>query len=905
MVASLSEIRHDNTIAIIDGNSLMHRAYHAVPSTMNAPDGRPTNACFGFIGMLLKLIDEFKPNAIICAFDAGKPAFRMEALEQYKAQRPPIDEDLKLQFPMIEDLLVALNIPVVREQGWEGDDILGTLSSRADQEGRHTLLVTGDKDIFQLVTDNVNVVATRKGLSDIAVYDPDAVFDRYGVTPAQVPDFLGLKGDPSDNIPGVPGIGEKTAAKLLQEWGNLDGIYENADSLKGKMGENIRNNRQSAYDSRTVATIVRDVPIELDIDEVHFPDFDPTEVRSAFGKLRFNSHLSKVLALEGGATASSPSASGSSAEARPFLGSAETNAVAVCGPVLEGERADEFLDDAISSGEWVGVEVDEGDGPALFGDVRELFVAGRKGVAHFQQDSFTRALGKLFSEGRVVAHDAKALLHTLVPRDSAEEALIDTGSVDPARIFDLDVAAYLLNSGRKSYELNALLNDFLSESIPDKLDVGMEPTAVRAACVLALHEPLRSELSEDQSLACFDKIEMPLVPVLTHMERTGVDVDVDFLSKLSDQTQEELDRLTVEIYRNAGEEFNIDSPKQLGTILFEKLKLPVKKKTRTGYSTDMKVLTELSALHPLPQLVIEYRELAKIKSTYMDALPRLIADGDKRLHTSFNQTVTATGRLSSSDPNLQNIPVRTDFGRQIRMAFRPKDPDYVFLSADYSQIELRLLAHLSGDNGLIAAFTDGRDFHAATAARVFGVPLEQVDQKMRSRAKAVNFGIVYGQQAYGLSQSLGCSFNEAQAMIDRYFEAYPRVRSYLDETVEFAHREGFVRTMFGRKRHIPELLSHNAQLRSFGERTAMNHPMQGSAADIIKLAMIEVEKRLAASDLRARFCLQVHDELDFEVHADDAERLGEMVAECMSGVVKLAVPLEVGIATGPTWADAK
>ena len=903
MVASLSEIRHDNTIAIIDGNSLMHRAYHAVPPTMNAPDGRPTNACFGFISMLLKLIDEFNPNAIVCAFDAGKPAFRMEALEQYKAQRPPMDQELRDQFPMIEDLLTAMNIPVVRIQGWEGDDILGTLSARADASGKHALLVTGDKDIFQLVTENVNVVATRKGLSEISLYDPEAVLDRYGVMPAQVPDFLGLKGDTSDNIPGVPGVGEKTAAKLLQEYGDLDGLYEHAEEIKGKMGQNIRENRQSAYDSKTVATIVRDVPIELDLDTVSFPSFDPTEVRAAFGKLRFNSHLAKVLALEGGATASSPSADVPAA--KPLLGEAGSDCIAVCLPLLEGDAAAAFLDAAIAAGEWLGIRFDEGEGPALFGESGELYVAGAAGVARFGGDEFPVALAALAEEGKIVSLDAKTLLHKVYPVDSGEDTRVDFASIDPERIFDVGVAAYLLDSGRKSFELNALLDEFLAAAIPEKLDVRMSQPAAAAACTLALREPLLKLLEEDSSLDCYRTIEMPLLPVLCQMERTGVDVDIDFLEQLSEQTQSQLDELTKDIYRNAGEEFNIDSPKQLSTVLFDKLKLPAKKKTRTGFSTDVKVLADLAKIHPLPQLIIEYRELAKIKSTYMDALPRLIAAGDKRLHTTFNQTVTATGRLSSSDPNLQNIPVRTDFGRQIRMAFRPKDSNYIFLSADYSQIELRLLAHLSGDNGLIAAFTSGADFHTATAARVFGVPVEQVDQHMRSRAKAVNFGIVYGQQAFGLSQSLGCSFKEAQDMIDRDYEAYPRVRGYLDETVEFARRERYVSTMFGRKRHIPEMLSHNAQIRAFGERTAMNHPMQGSAADIIKLAMIEVAKKLADSDLRVRLCLQVHDELDFEVHEDDAAALGQLVKNCMENVVKLSVPLEVSVESGPTWADAK
>jgi len=911
--ATLSEIRAANTVAIIDGNSLMHRAFHAVPLTMNAPDGRCTNACFGFLSMLLKLIDDFKPDAVVCAFDAGRPAFRMEALEQYKAQRPPMDPQLKEQFPLIEDLLIAMGIPVVRVQGWEGDDILGTLSTWTEVQGdRHALLVTGDKDAFQLADRHVSIVTTKKGISDVVVYDPAAVFERYGVTPHQVPDFLGLKGDPSDNIPGVPGIGEKTAAKLLQQYGSLEGIYEHKTELKSRMGENIAANEDAAYRSRTVATIRRDVPIDLDLDAVHFPDFDPLEVRAAFGKLHFNQHLNHVLsyrkdAPDGDATGGdAPCAPGV-----PLLGRAGEDCLAVHAPVSTDAEAEALISRALSAGACVGLWIDEGEGPSLFGTDDELYVATAEGVAHIGGPTMPEVLARIVAALPVVCHDAKAVLRLLYPMDGAEPALVDLATLKSARIFDVTLAAYLLDSGRKDFSPATLVADFLERELPVRElpkrrrgETSAPQPADVAACLPPLANRLRALLDADGSARCYDDIEMPLLPVLLDMERTGVDLDTDVLSALAVTTDARIDELRTLIYRAAGEEFNIDSPRQLGTVLFEKLGLPASKKTKTGYSTDAKVLQELVDVHPLPQLVLEYRELSKMKGTYIDALPRLLA-GDGRLHTTFNQSVVATGRLSSSDPNLQNIPVRTEFGRQIRAAFVPKGEDMVFLAADYSQIELRLLAHLSGDRGLISAFTFGADFHAATAARVFDVPVEEVTPAMRGRAKAVNFGIVYGQQAYGLSQSLHCSFKEAQSMIDRYFDAYPRVREYLDETVVSARQTGYAITLFGRKRHIPEIASHNQNLRSFGERTAMNHPMQGTAADIIKLAMVRTSARLAESDIPARFCLQVHDELDFEVPASRADELGEMVRGIMEGVVELAVPLCVGVSYGPSWADAK
>ncbi len=870
-------------IAVIDGNSLMHRAYHAVPPTMNAPDGTPTNAVFGFVAMLLKFIDIAGPDALVCAFDAGRPAFRMEALEQYKAQRPPMDEDLKVQFPIIEELLSAMNVPVVRVKGWEGDDVLGTIAARDEELGFETLLVTGDKDAYQLATDKTRIVTTKKGITDVAIYGPAEVEERYGVRPDQFIDFLGLKGDSSDNIPGVPGIGDKGAAKLLQAYGSLEGIYEHVDELKGKQKERIVENKDMAFLSRKVATIVRDLDFPLDLEACSFPSFNPDAVTEAFGKVRFNAHLSRVLKLVGREPVKKPAA------------------LAV-EPVVLGPEADALVDVAIARGEALGVAFVEPEQASLFSAGLHCAVSTGEGTAVFSDDAGLAAFARVVRAGTFASLDVKADVHRVYPADTARKALVDDGDLMSMRAFDLGLAGYVLNSSVAEYSYDALLDAYCGGTLPEaKDDAGL--AAVRAAAARALVGPLTEAIERDGSRRAYFDIDLPLVAVLAVMERTGAAVDCDRLAELGASTQVELDDLRGRVFAMAGEEFNLDSPKQLSRILFDVLGLTPLKKNQRGYSTDAGVLKELAKVHELPDLVLRYRELAKVKSTYIDALPRMRAE-DGRVHTSFNETVTTTGRLSSSDPNLQNIPVRTEFGRQIRECFVPLEEGSLFLSADYSQIELRLLAHLSGDEHLVAAFCSGADFHAATAARVFGLAVDEVTPELRSRAKAVNFGIVYGQQAFGLSQSLGIPFGEAKEMIDRYFEAYPGVRAYLDDTVAAAKEKGYAETMFGRKRHIPELRAGNANQRGFGERTAMNHPMQGSAADIIKLAMVEVQRRLKEGGFCAKLLLQVHDELDFSVPAEEAERLSAMVKEVMEGAASLRVPLVADVSFGATWAQA-
>ena len=926
-MADIDTAEHRRVVAVIDGNSLMHRAFHAVPPTMTAPDGRPTNAIFGFLNMFLKMVDEFHPDGVICAFDKGRPRVRMEMLPQYKAQRPPMDPNLHDQFPMIKELLGALSVPIVEAEGWEGDDILGTVARLGEAAGCDMYLITGDRDMYQLVTEHVHVVSTRKGLSDIAIMTPESVDDLYhGITPELVPDFYGLKGDSSDNIPGVPGIGPKKASALIAQYGNLDEVIAHADEVKGKMGENLRAHIDDALLSRKIATIMTNAPVEVDVAAVEFPAFDAAAVNEALGGLGITAMQGRFLALLSGEAAEVP--------APAALEIPEPLVARIDDPAGLQEGLDELFR-AVGACEWLGVEFDDDkDAGTLFGMSRTLWVATPERLLAFEEPSAGAALEDdpagqlgvdpsvglvagvlqhLFRHGRVASRDSKALMHVLLPVDSSTEAVDDLSALDPSRVFDTVVAAYLLDSSRSEFPDAYLAETYAGMTVPvaageKDAPAGAPHAAARAAMLdLAVLEALAGRLEAEQATAVFAQIEMPLVPVLAKMERAGMLVDPDRLAALSADLSDKIGALARRIRELAGDEtFNISSPMQLSHILFDVMGLPTKglKKTKTGYySTNAKVLDELARDNEFVRLVLEYREKTKIKSTYLDTLGPL-RQGDGRVHTTYNQTITATGRLSSSNPNLQNIPTRSELGHTVKTAFSAGEGS-VFVAIDYSQIELRLLAHLSGDEHLVRAFNEGEDFHAETAARVFGVPVDEVTPELRSRAKAVNFGIVYGQQAYGLSQSLGIPMAEARDMIDRYFEAYPGVRAYLDNTVEFAKRTGYAVTMYGRRRPIPELKQRMPAMRAFGERTAMNHPMQGSAADIIKIAMVQVEARLRAEGFRAKMVLQVHDELDFDCPVEELEALCAMVRDVMEHVVELKVPLIAEASWGETWAEAK
>ncbi|MGI6755098.1 MAG: DNA polymerase I [Atopobiaceae bacterium] len=889
------------TIAVIDGNSLMHRAFHAIRMPMSAPDGRSTNALFGFFNMFVKLVESFQPDGVICAFDRGKPQVRIDMLPQYKAQRPPMDPALHEQFPMVKELLQTLQVPVVECMGWEGDDILGTLARRGEVAGYTMYLVTGDRDMYQLATDHVKIVSTKKGMSDVAIMDPESVDDLYhGITPDLVPDFYGLKGDTSDNIPGVPGIGPKKAAALIVQYGNLDEVIAHADEVKGKMGENLRAHIDDALLSRKVATIRTDAPIEINFDDAKFPTFDPAEVSEAFSALGFTGIIPRILKLSDA----------------PLAPTHPHNTFQLPRP-LKGKKARDTLLAAVDAQVWVSVQhVDEktkkGQQSLLDQydeNASELWAYDGKNLMHLatrDDIDVPDLVARLVREGKIVSGDVKAVLHVAFPKDSAEPAHIGEKDVDSARIFDVGVADYLLESDRQDFAATSVLATRLNKVTLPEPDDALPQDALEAVAAYLLKDELSRLLKEDGSIDLFTKIEMPLLPVLLEMERTGLHVDRSRLEEQSAQLASEIDAMVSHLHDEAGEKFNVDSPAQLSHVLFDVWQLPTAglKKTRKGfYSTNAKTLSELAAADPRVQEVLDYRERAKIKSTYLDALPDLIRN-DGRIHTTLNQTVAATGRLSSSDPNLQNIPTRSELGHRVRTAFTVAENN-VFLACDYSQIELRLLAHLSGDKHLISAFCDGMDFHRSTAARVFGVPFEEVTPQMRSRAKAVNFGIVYGQQAYGLATSLKIPRAEAQEMIDRYFEAYPGVRAFLDAQIAFAHKNKFVETMYGRKRHCKDIDSRNFQLRSFAERTAMNHPMQGTAADIIKIAMTKVPAMLRQEGLQSKLVLQIHDELDFEVPTDEIEACSELVRRAMEDVAELKVPLIAEVSYGKNWAEAK
>jgi DNA polymerase-1 len=932
------------TIAVIDGNSLVHRAFHAVPPTMSAPDGTPTNAVFGFIAMFCKMATDFAPWGCVVCFDKGKPRVRMEMLPQYKAQRPPMDPALRPQFPVVKDLLASMCVPVVELEG--------------EAAGYNMLLVTGDRDMYQLSSDHVHIVSTRKGMSDVSIMTPESVADLYGgITPELVPDFYGLKGDSSDNIPGVPGIGPKKAANLIETYGSLEAVLEAAPGIKGKMGENLRAHAEDARLSKKVATIRCDAPIDFDFVSAQFPVFDAVVVREAFAKVGFSGvNTRRVLDLEkrahaGGAAAASHGAAAAgfaTAEKGGELGAAggagAAGAVDAAGAagvasafelapahVLVGEAAHAELNRWMEEAFWLGVDVEPAAAPAAnqlalgLDDApapgMNLFVAHEGTVCVLQGQDATPALVALLKTGRVVAADVKTVLEAVCPRDSSEEALLAAGEVPAAHLFDVGVAGYLLDSSQASYTLESLCAQYLGKDVPEAREAGSAAAAagqaqpeeflgtagaINANAAVALKAPLEAALAAKDLTSLFYEIEMPLVPVLATMERVGMAINPAELAKQSSELKHELDALAAHIHEEAGQDFTIASPKQLSHVLFDVLGLPTAglKKTKTGYySTNARVLDELARDHAFVREVLEWREKTKIRSTYLEALPDYVL-GDARVHTTLNQTVAATGRLSSSDPNLQNIPVRSELGKRVREAFGVGEGK-VFLAVDYSQIELRLLAHLSGDPAFMSAFISGEDLHAQTAAHVFGVAQQDVTPQMRSRAKAVNFGIVYGQQAWGLSQTLGISTKEAQELITSYYEAYPGVRRYLDQTVVDAKACGYATTMFGRRRPVPDIAARNPQVRAFAERTAMNHPMQGSAADIIKIAMVQVAAALRERNLRTKLILQIHDELDFEVPVEELDEVRELVTGIMERVVELKVPLVADASWGATWAEAK
>lgn len=864
-------------LILIDGNSLIHRAYHALPPLETAA-GEKTQAVYGFTTMLLRLLEEEEPDYVAVAFDKGRDTFRTERYALYKAQRDQAPEDLLSQFVLTRAVLAALEIPYFEVSGFEADDILGTLAAQAEDAGLKTLIVTGDRDALQLVKEGTEVLLTRRGITDLERLDAAGVKNKLGVTPAQVPDFKALTGDTSDNIPGVPGIGPKTAAALLGEFATLENLYAHLSELKERWQKLLREYKEQAFLSRELATIRRDVPLTVNWEECRVRKPVPERVEPLFRRLEFQSLLNRLFPEQG---------------ERVRAGAEK---VAAYERVDTAEAAARWARKAREAGTFSFLIVPGADtGPA------GLAVAAGKEAA-FVPWKLSGLFRPLLEDAALakITHDVKAALNTLAASG------FRLAGVEG----DTLLAGYLLNPTADGRDLPRLAREYLGEELP-RLSVGRgekekPPESEGVFCTWAkalevLWPRLAQNLKTDDLWPLYREVELPLAAVLAEMERTGIKVDKEKLSSMGRAIGERMAALEEEIFGLVGEEFNLNSPKQLAFILFDKLGLPATKKTKTGYSTDAEVLEELAPAHPAVAKILEHRQLAKLKSTYVDAMGAQINPATGRIHTTFTQTVTATGRLSSVEPNLQNIPIRLELGRRIREAFVPGYPGWQILAADYSQIELRVLAHIAQDQVLKEAFQKGEDIHTRTAAEIFHVPLEEVTPELRSRAKAVNFGIVYGISDFGLAQNTGVSRQEAREYIKSYLERYQGVREYMKRVVERARLTGYVTTILGRRRYIPDITSRNFARRSFAERTALNTPIQGSAADIIKVAMLNVDRAIKERNLASRLLLQVHDELVFEVPPEELSLMQSLVREHMEKALELSVPLKVDIKVGPDW----
>lgn len=863
-------------LLILDSNSILNRAFYGV-RYLSAKDGTPTNAIYGFLNILLKLIKEQEPDYICAAFDVKAPTFRHKQYEGYKAQRKPMPEGLAAQMPLAKDVLRAMGVTILEKEGYEADDIIGTVARLCEESEISCFIATGDKDDLQLASDKTKVIltVTKSGYNETIIYDDKAVKEKYHVTPTEFIDVKALMGDPSDNIPGVKGVGEKTAMSLIEKHHSIEYIYENIDGigLKGAMLQKMKDGREMAFMSKELATINRNTPIEFNAEECVFDGFENNgELYEILKRLELNSIIKK-LDLSGGDNVK--------------------------------ENEDIFKDFSYKVG----------DKNMISGDKVTV-------VLDFDGDNISSAAVGVGNNAVVLNEqdDIKELLED----DSIAKVMFDVkeaivklnGRIDIKNISDdTAIAAYLVDPAKNEYTIEKLTSEYFGTVIekPEVKqlslldDVETDRSEYLAKCAVALgvlNDRIGDKIKENGQEKLYQEVELPLVTVLAHLEINGFLVDDNQLKKFADKLGEKIDALTNEIYMLAGEEFNINSPKQLGVILFEKLELKPVKKTKTGYATNADVLEKLRDKHPIVNFIMEYRQLAKLKSTYCDGLTAVVNPNTHRIHSVFTQTVTVTGRLSSTEPNLQNIPTRTELGREIRKMFVAKD-GYVLVDADYSQIELRVLAHIANDETMINAFRNNEDIHAVTASQVLGIPLEDVTKEQRSSAKAVNFGIVYGIGEFSLAQDLHISVKEAKAYIESYLEKYHGVRNYMESIKEQAKKDGYVKTMLNRIRYIPELKSPNYNIRQFGERVALNTPIQGTAADIIKLAMVRVDNRLINEGLKSKLILQVHDELIVEAHKDEVDKVKQILSEEMQGAMELNVPLKVDMSTGHSWYDAK
>jgi DNA polymerase-1 len=855
----------NKTIILIDGSNLLYRAFFALPVTMATRFGQVTNAAYGFTSMLLKLLREEKPAGMAVAFDRPAATFRHEAYEEYKAHRVAIPSELPSQIPLSKEILHVLKIPVFELEGYEADDILSFLATRAEKEGYDVLVVTGDKDALQLVSPHVKIMTTRKGITDTFIYDRQRVQEKYGITPERIPDMLGLKGDPSDNIPGVPGIGEKTASKLIQEFGSLEEVYKNIDKVTGrKIHDALVEYEDQARLSKELAILKRDVPLEINLEDTKIMPVDRDEVRKLFSALEFRTLMQRLEEEE-----ILPEATAGEAVAPKIVPTNSDNVTSLKKHLAENKET------------------------ALEVSVDGLAIAFKDDTVYYLSDGLD-TLKFYLEDGDIpkIVYDAKEKF-----RELKKENINLAGIV-----FDPMLGAYLLDPGRRDYPLEDLVIEYLGKGFA--AENGEKVLCRRALASLRLRELVEKDLRERGLWKLFEKVELPLSGVLARMELTGVGVDVSRLEDLADEIGSYLYRVEEEIYELAGQEFNINSPQQLGVILFEKLGLKPEKKTKTGYATGFSVLVKHLNEHPIIEKILVYRELAKLKSGYIDALPKLVDSETGRLHTYLNQVGTATGRLASSEPNLQNIPIRGEWGARIREAFVPSHPTKEeLLVADYSQIELRILAHLSEDEELIASFKAGEDIHAATAREILGV--KTVTSDMRRLAKAVNFGLIYGISSFGLASQVGISEEGAQEYIEKYFQRYPAVRSFIDRIIGEAYKNGYVTTILGRIRYIPELSSSNYSVKRLGERLAINTTIQGSAADIIKIAMINLDREIEKRALKTKMVLQVHDELIFEVPLSEKEIVSFLVREEMEKAYSLKADLRVNLSFGRNWGETK
>lgn len=874
-------------LVLIDGNSLSFRAFYALPLLSNKA-GIHTNAIYGFAMLLEKILKEEQPNHFLVAFDAGKTTFRHEKYSEYKGGRQSTPPELSEQFPYIRQLLDAYHIKYYELENYEADDIIGTLSKQAEASGLETIIITGDRDLTQLATDHVTIYYTKKGVTDVDHYTPEFIAEKYnGLLPKQIIDMKGLMGDTSDNIPGVAGVGEKTAIKLLNQFHSVEGVYNHLDEVSGKkLKENLENGKADAFMSKDLATINCDSPIKVNLKDTIMGDLNDNKDKiELFQKLEFKQLLNDI----------DSSASENNSETEHNF------------EVIHHFDNINFkkLDNAI-----IHFEI---DGSNYLKDKILKFglYAQNQYIVISAEDihQYTELIEWLEND-----HNNKIVFDAKKTYVAAHRLEINLQHID----FDVMLASYIIDPSRTIEDVQSVVSYYNQNFV--KSDIAVygkgKKRQVPLDDVLEVHiaaimqaiyncKPLMSDiLSDHNQMDLLNNLELPLARILADMEETGIYTDVNDLKKMQNELQEKLDNLVSEIYEAAGESFNINSPKQLGIVLFETLKLPIIKKTKTGYSTAVDVLEQLQGKHPIIDYILEYRQLSKLQSTYVEGLQKVISD-DQRIHTRFNQTLAQTGRLSSIDPNLQNIPIRLEEGRKIRKAFKPTSDDYVILSADYSQIELRVLAHMTQDESLKEAFIHGDDIHAATAMKVFGVEKDQVNDLMRRQAKAVNFGIVYGISDYGLSQNLGITRKKAKAFIDDYLASFPGVKQYMTDIVKDAKANGYVETLLHRRRYIPDITSRNFNLRSFAERTAMNTPIQGSAADIIKLAMVQFDKNVRETNYHAKLLLQVHDELIFEVPKSEVQDFSEFVEEIMDNALTLAVPLLVDSSYGATWYDAK